>query len=107
MPSVRISLCLSLSALCLAACAFAPESVEPSWADAQLEAQAPADVPNFIREERLDRNARVEMSDAERVLISERDRVKTTAAGIPQLDGTTEDFVAEARQRAAPPDDPN
>ena len=107
MPSVRISLCLSLSVLLLTACAYAPEAAEPSWTDAQLEATAPGSAPEFVREERLDRNALSEIAAAERGLVSERDRVKGTAAEIPPLDGATEVFAAEARERGAPPDDPN
>ena len=107
MPSVRISLCLSLSALLLSACAYAPESAAPSWTDAQLEATAPGNAPAFVREERLDRNALSEIAAAEHTLVSQRDRVKDCAADIPALDGASEDFAAEARERGTPPDNPN
>ena len=107
MPSVRISLCLSLSALLLTACAYAPESVEPSWTDAQLEAVAPGNAPSYVPDERLNRNALTEFDAAERQLVAARDRVNAAAADIPRPVGNTEEFAAEARERATPPDDSN
>ncbi len=103
MSCVRHALILAVSGFALSACAYAPASTEPRWTDAQLEATPPGEAPDYVRDERLSPMTYFGFDAYERILGQQRDDVQAEAATIPEPEGRSEDYAAEARQRATPP----
>jgi hypothetical protein len=104
MSMVRTLFGLTALGIALAGCAYAPESVEPSWTDAEVAQHGPSEAPAFIPEETLDPTVLPLFRANQTRLLEQRDAVQAAAAEIPELEDSSEAFAAAARERADPPD---
>ncbi len=103
MLNFRVALVFALSGFGLSACAYTPEAAEPRWTDAQLAAAPPSQAPGYVGETPLPAGVMATLVAREERLLERRDEIQAEAGEIPEPDGETEDFAAEARERGAPP----